>query len=244
MVQVWDIQKSKLLRVMKGHEGRIGALSWSSNILSSGSKDKNILQRDLREKDDFFAKLIFHKQEVCGLKWSFDEQQLASGGNDNKLNVWSVHNQLEPAGKFNSHLAAVKAIAWSPHQHGLLASGGGTADRCIRFWNTQQMEEINHISTGSQVCNLLFSKNNNEIVSTHGYSDNAIVVWKYPSMKKVATLTGHSFRVLYLAMSPDGENIVTGAGDETLRFWKVFPAGKTVKAPESSLIDPSNFSIR
>ena len=94
------------------------------------------------------------------------------------------------------------------------------------------------------MCNLLFSKNNNEIVSTHGYSDNAIVVWKYPSMKKVTTLTGHSYRVLYLAMSPDGENIVTGAGDETLRFWKVFPQGKTVKAPEASQIDPSSFCIR
>lgn len=83
--------------------------------MSSGSKDKSILQRDLREKDDYFSNLNYHKQEVCGLKWSFDEQQLASGGNDNKLNVWSVHNNLEPAGKFSSHLAAVKAITWSPH---------------------------------------------------------------------------------------------------------------------------------
>jgi cell division cycle 20-like protein 1 (cofactor of APC complex) len=24
-------------------------------------------------------------------------------------------------------------------------------------------------------------------------------------------------------MSPDGETIVTGAGDETLRFWNIFP---------------------
>ena len=39
---------------------------------------------------------------------------------------------------------------------------------------------------------------------------------------QVAKLTGHSYRVLYLAMSPDGESIVTGAGDETLRFWNVF----------------------
>ena len=31
------------------------------------------------------------------------------------------------------------------------------------------------------------------------------------------------FRVLYLAMSPDGQTVVTGAGDETLRFWSVFP---------------------
>lgn len=42
-------------------------------------------------------------------------------------------------------------------------------------------------------------------------------------MEKVATLTGHTYRVLYLAMSPDGSTIVTGAGDETLRFWNVFP---------------------
>lgn len=93
---------------------------------------------------------------------------------------------------------------------------------------------------------MVFSKNVNEIVSTHGYSDNAIVVWKYPSMKKVATLTGHTLRVLYLAMSPDGENIVTGAGDETLRFWKVFPPAQTLPAETkvASLIDPQSLSIR
>ena len=69
----------------------------------------------------------------------------------------------------------------------------------------------------------MFSKSCNELVSTHGYSDNAIVVWKYPSLKKLSTLTGHSLRVLYLAMNPDSDTIVTGAGDETLRFWKIFP---------------------
>lgn len=45
-------------------------------------------------------------------------------------------------------------------------------------------------------------------------------------MRKLATLTGHSYRVLYLAASPDGQTIVTGAGDETLRFWNLFPAKK------------------
>ena len=41
----------------------------------------------------------------------------------------------EPLFKFKSHKAAVKAIAWNPHQSNILASGGGTADRCIKFWN-------------------------------------------------------------------------------------------------------------
>jgi len=45
------------------------------------------------------------------------------------------------------------------------------------------------------------------------------MLWKYPSLEKITEMTGHTYRVLYLAMSPDGQTIVTGAGDETLRFW-------------------------
>jgi len=41
--------------------------------------------------------------------------------------------------------------------------------------------------------------------------------------------------VLYLAMSPDGETIVTGAGDETLRFWNAFPRVGGGERRESAL---------
>jgi cell division cycle 20-like protein 1 (cofactor of APC complex) len=54
-------------------------------------------------------------------------------------------------------------------------------------------------------------------------------------MKKLAVLTGHTYRVLYLAMSPDGQTLVTGAGDETLRFWKVFPPKQQQRANVSSV---------
>ena len=91
---------------------------------------------------------------------------------------------------------------------------------------------VDSIDTGSQVCNLMFSTNTTELVSTHGYSQNEIVIWKYPSLEKVTTLTGHTSRVLYLAMNPKGETIVTGAGDETLRFWNVFPSKNVVKTFE------------
>ncbi|XP_027104408.2 B-type cell cycle switch protein ccs52B-like [Coffea arabica] len=225
-VQVWDGTQCKRVRTLTGHQTRTGVLAWSSRILSSGSRDRNILQHDLRVPNDFISKLSGHKSEVCGLKWSHDDRELASGGNDNQLLVWNQHSQ-QPILRLTEHTAAVKAITWSPHQSGLLASGGGTADRCIRFWNTTNGNQLNSVDTGSQVCNLAWSKNVNELVSTHGYSQNQIMVWKYPSMAKVATLTGHSLRVLYLALSPDGQTIVTGAGDETLRFWNVFPSMKT-----------------
>ncbi|ETS80822.1 hypothetical protein PFICI_08351 [Pestalotiopsis fici W106-1] len=221
LVQIWDAERSRRLRTMTGHTARVGSLAWNTHILTSGSRDRLIYHRDVRAPDQWFRKLVGHKQEVCGLKWNCDDGQLASGGNDNKLMVWDKLSDT-PLWKFSDHTAAVKAISWSPHQKGLLASGGGTADRRIIFHDTVRGTVINEVDTGSQVCNIAWSKNSNEIVSTHGYSQNQIVVWKYPSMTQVASLTGHTYRVLYLAMSPDGRTVVTGAGDETLRFWTVF----------------------
>ena len=243
LVELYDINKKQLITSYKGHSFRVGVVSWNRNIISSGSKDYSIITRDIRCKDteeSIIRKFYGHQQEVCGLKWSFDGSQLASGGNDNNLMVWSLHSN-KPLMCNNDHIAAVKAIAWSPHQHNILASGGGTADRTIRFWNTNTFEQIYKIDTGSQVCNLVFSKSSNELVSTHGYSLNQINVWKLPNMQKIATLTGHSFRVLYLSLSPDGQSIVTGAGDKTLKFWNIFPP---FKSNCNSKLFPSNKDYR
>eukprot|EP01016_Furgasonia_blochmanni_P039476 TRINITY_DN4918_c0_g1_i1.p2 TRINITY_DN4918_c0_g1~~TRINITY_DN4918_c0_g1_i1.p2 ORF type:complete len:220 (-),score=55.13 TRINITY_DN4918_c0_g1_i1:10-669(-) len=139
------------------------------------------------------------------------------------------------------HTAAVKALAWSPHQNGVLISGGGTSDQRIKIWNTMTLNCVNTIHTGSQVCNLVFSKNTNEFVSTHGYSKNHVVLWKYSTLKKVHVIEGHSSRVLYLTLSADGRMIATGAADETIKLWDMFPARKF---DDCSPLFPSNYDIR
>lgn len=239
-VQLWDPEKKACIRKLDGHRGRCCSLAWNGPVLATGSRDKLILQRDVRVPGTAVVqRLSTHKSEVCGLKWSHDGRELASGGNDNLLCIWSArggggsgggrtHTEDTPLHRFDSttgpgHRAAIKALAWSPHTSGLLATGGGTADKTIRLWNTVTGTELQCVETGSQVCNLAWSQNVDELVSTHGYSQNQIILWRHPGMVKLATLTGHSMRVLYLAVSPDGQNIVTGAGDETLRFWNMFP---------------------
>ena len=106
-----------------------------------------------RIREHVQAVLTGHDQEVCGLKWSPNGQQLASGGNDNLLNVWAQGSATgqAPSHSLSAHTAAVKALAWCPFQSSLLASGGGTADRTIRFWNTHTGCQLNCIDTESQV---------------------------------------------------------------------------------------------
>ncbi|XP_076440566.1 cell division cycle protein 20 homolog [Babylonia areolata] len=232
-VQVWDVTQQKRLRCMTGHSARVGALSWNSFILSSGCRSGNIHHHDVRVADHHVGTLSTHSQEVCGLRWSPDGKYLASGANDNLLCVWpaqtSVGASCQPLYTFSQHQAAVKALAWCPWQHSLLASGGGTADRHIHFWNCNTGTHLSGVDTKSQVCSILWSNEYRELISSHGFAQNQLVIWKYPSMSRVAELTGHTARVLHMAMSPDGETVVSAAADETLRLWKCFTVDKEKK---------------
>lgn len=50
-----------------------------------------------------------------------------------------------------------------------------------------------------QVCALQWSQHERELLSSHGYSQNQLCLWRYPSMAKTAELQGHTARVLHLA---------------------------------------------
>jgi WD40 repeat protein len=182
-MHIYDANTLQLQRTyQQAHTQRIGALAWNNHVLSSGSRDRMVHHRDVREPGTRpFRKSAGHRQEVCGLRWNSDNAAqgglLASGGNDNKVCIWDLRSsrrhtgrngagnaeeggsstaQPLPAGdsplwKFHEHTAAVKALAWDPHVAGVLATGGGTQDKHIRFWNVQFGNMLSELDTGSQV---------------------------------------------------------------------------------------------
>ncbi|XP_010255691.1 PREDICTED: cell division cycle 20.1, cofactor of APC complex-like isoform X1 [Nelumbo nucifera] len=247
-VQLWDTVANRKLRTLQGgHRARVGSLDWNNHILTTGAMDGLIINNDVRVRSHIIETYRGHHREVCGLKWSASGQQLASGGNDNLLYIWdrSVASSNSPTQwlhRLEDHTAAVKALAWCPFQGNLLASGGGRGDECIKFWNTHTGACLNSVDTGSQVCSLLWNTNERELLSSHGFTQNQLTLWKYPSMVKIAELTGHTSRVLFMAQSPDGCTVASAAADETLRFWNVFgnpevakPTSKTNSEPFSNI---------
>jgi cell division cycle 20, cofactor of APC complex len=87
-VELWDVEAAQKLRTMSGHQGQIAALSWHQHILSSACGDGSIWHHDVRMPRHKVMELLGHTGEVCGLKWREDGELLASGGNDNVVNVW------------------------------------------------------------------------------------------------------------------------------------------------------------
>lgn len=248
-VQLWDVNQNKRVRVMGGHIARVGALSWNQFIVSSGSRSGLIHHHDVRTADHLVGTLSGHSQEVCGLKWSPDGRYLASGGNDNLLNIWpcapgECFTQSSVLHSFDDHTAAVKAIAWCPWQPQILATGGGTTDQCIRIWNCNSGVCLNTTDTKSQVCSVLWSKEYRELISGHGYAHNQLAIWKYPSMSKLTELHGHTARVLNMCMSPDGTTVVSAAADETLRLWNCFVVDVKMKRAKKATDGSDNVILR
>lgn len=225
-VQIWDANKSKRMRIFAGHSGRVSSVAWNKHILSTGSHDGQIHTHDVRVAKHLISKQIAHTGQVCGLQWSFDGRQLASGSNDNHVHVWEGSQSNTPVYTF-THSAAVKALAWCPWQSNTLVSGGGCRDRQLKFWNTSTGTCSRSIDTGSQVSSVIWSKTYRELISAHGYSTNSLCVWKYPSLAKIKEIpSAHDSRILHMAMSPDGEKIATVASDENLKIWKIFEKPK------------------
>ena len=244
-VQIWDASRQRAVRTLRGHSARVGALAWNGTQLATGGRDTSVLLHDVRIREHLTNTLQVHTQEVCGLKWSPSGSQLASGGNDNLLHVYD-HASLSRSTylhRLTDHCAAVKALAWCPFQANLLASGGGTADRCIKFWNTHTGALLNSVDTQSQVCALQWNAHERELLSSHGYSQNQLCLWKYPSMVKMAEFTGHSARVLHMATSPDGTTVCSAAADETLRFWRAFGDGAEVAKAKAAAKSATGNSV-
>ena len=65
---------------------------------------------------------------------------------------------------------------------------------------------------------------------SHGFAENQLCLWKYPSMARVKEFKGHSARVLHMATSPDGSMVCSASADETLRFWNIFASEGKKKA--------------
>ncbi|KAI6680795.1 hypothetical protein NL676_034676 [Syzygium grande] len=170
--------------------------------------------------------VTFNDEEgpVTSVSWAPDGQNIAIGLQNSHVQLWDFSAQRQLRTFRGGHRLRVCSLAWNNH---ILTTGGQFT--CLRRERPEhkilehmhgRMSEFS--GHGSQVCALLWSMRERELLSSHGLTENQLILWKYPSMGTMAELTGHASRVLFLAQSPDGCTVASAAADEKLMFWHVF----------------------
>lgn len=144
------------------------------------------------------------------------------------------------------HGAAVKAIAFCPWREGLVATGGGSNDKCIHFFHTSSGAALATIAVSAQVTSLTWSTTRREIAATFGYAQPdhpyRIAIFSWPDCKQVAAVPwSGDMRALYAISYPAGPAdgrvarssrtaqegcLVVASSDKTVKFHEVWSSEK------------------
>jgi WD40 repeat protein len=203
---------------------------WKESIVIAGSREGELGIVDVRGELALTSNRV-HQDAICAVKHCPDRPIFVTCGNDSVAKIWDLRmlDGARPLQSYTEHTAAIRAVAWSPvpGSGDVIVTGGGTADKQIKIWNSTTGETLKAVDTGSQVCNLYWNPDYNELLSSHGYSQNQLALWKATDLSPVASLHQHKQRVLYMCVSPDGSMVATAAPSDSFRIWKMFPPRPT-----------------
>lgn len=154
---------------------------------------------------------------------------MAVGANQNLAVVWDVSSPASPVEVCKlPHTSAVKGILfcpWSPH---LLATGGGSNDRRVRFWHTASGTLVSVTNTGRQVTGIAWSTTRKEVVVSFGFLAHAqcilVAVYSYPQMELLRSAAAkEAVRALSTSTAPDESRIAVAVNDGTVRIYELWP---------------------
>lgn len=228
-INLVNLDKQVIFQRFNLHFLRVGSLKFhpvKPFLLASGSKDCRVVVRDLRSKNLFSSEISFeHMGEICGLSWQTRGYCLASGGNDNRIQVWDIRKKRSPLLVIDEHTAAVRALEFSPLDDNLLASGGGTGDSSIRVTSLRDQGKNSLVlKTQSQICSLLWDKQCNRLLTSHGFSKYQLCLWNLEREKLVMEYYGHTNRILDIIRMKGTNSVLSFSSDNTAKLWKPFKA--------------------
>ncbi|XP_068461340.1 cell division cycle protein 20 homolog B-like [Clinocottus analis] len=224
-IQLWDVERKRNMSCLPSHLSVVRGLSWKQQLLSSGSALGRIHHLDPRAPAAPTGAAV-QEDGVCGLQWSPGGDRLASGSTGGLLRIWGdgiagvTPGSRQPIVTMTQP-SAVKAMGWCPWQRKIIATGGGWNDGELRVWDTDTGTCVTSANTNSQICSLRWAEQKRRLLTGHGLPHHQIRCWswQFPSLGPVCQLSGHSHRVLHLAVSPDGAQIFSAGADQQFHIW-------------------------
>jgi len=219
---LWKQCEGEELAILGVHSNGVTAVGFlpDGKTAFSAGNDHAVRLWDLETKKQIA--LLLHATKVAGVACSPDGRWLATSPpeNNDPLLVWDLATrQATPVSLTNVWLRP-NSLASSPDSK-LLAFA--SYDSGVRVWSLADRRVIAQLPAyhhwlGS--LGLAFSPGGQTLAYTENEAGD-IVLWNLSNQSVTRRLKGHTWYVTALAFTPDGQLLVSGSADRTIKLWDV-----------------------
>lgn len=165
-----------------------------------------------------YAVYTGHANEVTCDTWSPDGTLVATGSEDETVQVWDAMSGSRLM-VYSDHRAKIWAVAWQPGPDGQQIASGGD-DNHVRVWvvDTGATNLVYPGHTGA-IYTIAWSPDGSRIAS--GGVDKTVQVWNPVMGQRIQTYGGHTQAVRVVSWSPDGTKIASCSDDGSVQVWDV-----------------------
>jgi len=208
---------------IEAHSSAIRSVCFSHDglMLATGSADKKIKIWDLKGRE--LQVLKGHNDAVRSVSFSPDDQSVISASLDCTVRHWHIHSRAQQT--LHGHQAAVRTVAVSPDGQMIVS---GSLDDQIKIWDLHG-NLLETIVGDHDILSVKFSPDGKKLLV--GSGDSVISLWAIDECNKIKNkmgdrqpiqkFSGHSTAVWTVDFSPNGEKLVSGSSDKSVKLWQM-----------------------
>jgi general transcriptional corepressor TUP1 len=230
--QIFDVQTGQKAVTLNDNLAECEGLCYIRSVrfspdgqyLATGAEDQLIRICDIANKK-IVNRLKGHKGDIYTLDFTGDGTRLASGSNDNTARLWDMKTgECLYTFPLWTCVAAVTVSA-----NGKFLAAGST-NGAVAVWDTEMHALFTFLEAHDDgVFSVVFGPGGHELLS--GSLDKTIKLWELNGLRPLSisgcssrgvcktTFKGHKDYVISVALSSDGQWIVSGSKDRTVQFW-------------------------
>ena len=176
------------------------------------------------QSESYILKQQGHFDSMNALAYSPDGQRIITTADDGKIKVWDVQSGFCIV-TFTEHTSGVTACEFAKRGNVLFTA---SLDGSIRAWDLIRYRNFRTFTSPTRISfSSIAVDPSGEVICAGSLDSFDIHIWSVQTGQLLDQLAGHEGPVAALDFAPNGDTVVSGSWDRTVRIWSIFGRTQT-----------------